>query len=236
MVGKRAADNGSRRPDMLMSELAGRNPCPLSTALLQNLHLLSDAQLQNLHISAVQAHEHRISRALHNILYPKPQLQFYTCWICALEFERGIQLGQHLENIHGMRDAVILNPGYMCDNPNTETAAASAKPPQTTPTSKNHQCKICSRKFTTTNFLKRHVQTVHERRRSFQCDICGGMFATDIKLRRHVDEMHLNIRPFQCSICEKTFVNNFALRRHMEVVHLRIVGLFLSQQRPTPLH
>jgi Zinc finger, C2H2 type/C2H2-type zinc finger len=198
------ASQDGRVQNRLKRELASKNR-RLGRALLQCQHCLHIcAGIGRMRRHLVNFHGHSRSGPLYNVLCLELHLQFYTCSICALEFESGVQLGKHLEHAHGVHDAIILNPDYISsDNlPHTDDTLPAVveremKPTQTTAAaSKNHQCTICSKKFTTTGNLGQHVRIVHERRFSAQCDICGKMFATNSKLRKHIDRDAHQI-PFQ---------------------------------------
>jgi deoxycytidylate deaminase len=218
----------------LKRELAGKNR-RLGRALLQCqqcLYICAGIGRMRNHLVHHHGHD-RSGTIFHHVLSLEWGLQFYTCSICALEFERGVQLGKHLEHAHGMHDVIIINPDYICSNslPHTDdasliaTAEPEMKPSQTAAASKNHPCKMCSKKFTTAGILKYHTQVIHERRFSAQCDICGKIFATGNRLRKHIDGVHRNIKPFQCRICRAVFSTNTVLHKHTNKIHYSVQSL-----------
>ena len=48
------------------------------------------------------------------------------------------------------------------------------------------QCEYCQRAFSNKKSLKRHVASVHERKKQFQCENCDMAFSTRNNLNKHV--------------------------------------------------
>lgn len=65
--------------------------------------------------------------------------------------------------------------------------------------------------------IKKEVQQVEERTKSFECTICCKPFAKKNQLQRHV-RIHTGERPFKCQACVKSFTRIDALKRHLASV------------------
>ena len=76
--------------------------------------------------------------------------------------------------------------------------------------------------------LKKHVNFVHEGKRSFECEVCNGRFTEKRKLKQHIEDVHclttISIvhegnKSFQCELCVFTTQKNCDLRKHKSEVH-----------------
>lgn len=52
--------------------------------------------------------------------------------------------------------------------------------------------------------------------KEFKCDVCSREFTLSANLKRHM-LIHASVRPFQCHVCFKTFVQKQTLKTHMIV-------------------
>ena len=71
------------------------------------------------------------------------------------------------------------------------------------PAKSEHYCDQCSKGFTRSNTLRRHIQTLHSGEKRFICDNCQKSFATRNKLRRY-KKIHQE-KTFKCQRCQKKF-------------------------------
>ena len=117
---------------------------------------------------------------------------------------------------------------------------------------KNHECKICKKKFQDLKNLDLHIQRLHEKKRVFckicskfyspplkhhmlrrhkekLCDHCGGHFENDDFLRKHLRENHQDkIKQFQCPSCDYKTYNKGSLSDHQLRIH-NITYLYCDQ-------
>lgn len=63
---------------------------------------------------------------------------------------------------------------------------------------KGHKCDVCSREFTLSANLKRHM-LIHNSVRPFQCHVCFKSFIQKQTLKTHMI-VHLPVKPFKCKV------------------------------------
>ena len=74
-------------------------------------------------------------------------------------------------------------------------------------------CKVCSKKFRWSTNLKDHM-LIHTGERRFSCKVCNKKFTQSSGLKRHM-LIHTGERPFTCRVCNKKFTRSSNLKRHM---------------------
>ncbi|CAB0028430.1 unnamed protein product [Trichogramma brassicae] len=80
-----------------------------------------------------------------------------------------------------------------------------------------YPCDACSRRFSTKDHLKIHVDSVHDRV-TYACDLCAKSFSSKGYLRIHSDSVHLSVN-FECEIRERKFPQKNKLKTHMDAEH-----------------
>lgn len=87
---------------------------------------------------------------------------------------------------------------------------------------KRFQCQ-CLMRFSTENYLKKHIKKIHTG--SFQCPFqsCSLKFAVRRRLKGHIKLVHNGVKPFPCTYptCQQTFAQELHVRRHLRRFHLR---------------
>ena len=122
---------------------------------------------------------------------------------------------------------------------------------------KVYSCSCCSKTFTDSKILRRHVRQKHrdvdvnrvcpykrritelssDPKEGHKCNECSAAFVLDSSLRRHVRSKHPSIVPrlqstevHKCNECCKAFVLNSSLRRHVRRKHPSIVPCLQSTE------
>ena len=78
---------------------------------------------------------------------------------------------------------------------------------------KRFKCSICTSSFAKESYLKKHIQRVHEKKKSHQCNICKYAASQKGHLKSHIQTVHGNKRPYNCVICLKAYGHQQSLDR-----------------------
>ena len=85
---------------------------------------------------------------------------------------------------------------------------------------KEHQCKVCEKKFLLKNSLKHHMLT-HTQVKAHECDICEKKFSDKSHLVDHF-RIHLGEKPYGCAECGKWFTQASGRNKHIRTHHNRL--------------
>ena len=81
---------------------------------------------------------------------------------------------------------------------------------------KNVECEICKKKFHHEEYLKVHVEGVHEKKNRYQCAECGKFLTSKPGLTSHMKQFHSDEKEvFPCSECGKIFSQKGNRKMHM---------------------
>eukprot|EP00188_Purpureofilum_apyrenoidigerum_P001117 Plantae.Rhodophyta-Purpureofilum_apyrenoidigerum.ctg15771.p1 GENE.Plantae.Rhodophyta-Purpureofilum_apyrenoidigerum.ctg15771~~Plantae.Rhodophyta-Purpureofilum_apyrenoidigerum.ctg15771.p1 ORF type:complete len:400 (+),score=52.71 Plantae.Rhodophyta-Purpureofilum_apyrenoidigerum.ctg15771:485-1684(+) len=78
---------------------------------------------------------------------------------------------------------------------------------------RQHLCRICKRGFSQSGHRNEHERLVHSGL-GHPCNICGNRFGVHSKLQRHIRSVHENVRTHQCGLCGKMFKEKNHLKKH----------------------
>jgi KRAB domain-containing zinc finger protein len=84
----------------------------------------------------------------------------------------------------------------------------------------SNKCEICNKSFSRKDYLKVHIETVHEKKKRFECDICNKCFSYSCHLNHHTKSVHQKIKPHACELCNKRFTLLGNLTVHIKMVHV----------------
>ena len=87
---------------------------------------------------------------------------------------------------------------------------------------KPYECPICQKiiaGYSNSN-LKRHIETVHEKKKEYKCKICPIKFASINALFNHMEEEHMQIKALKSKDCNKNFSRERDMETHEKKVHL----------------
>ena len=90
-------------------------------------------------------------------------------------------------------------------------------------------CPICNENIDQQiSVLKEHVKETHHR---ILCNICKRHFAKTLTLKRHVNAIHQKNRSFECPICDYTSSTKQVLQRHIIKIHPKEFDFDLKSQK-----
>lgn len=84
-----------------------------------------------------------------------------------------------------------------------------------------YTCSFCNRSYCTAYSLKKHLNYVHIKGRTFACNECSKKFKKNIELRAHIRHKHPGKGRYYCDICEKDFKCSTVLISHNRIKHKR---------------
>ena len=81
-------------------------------------------------------------------------------------------------------------------------------------------CTKCGKMYSSTNDLKRHIDSFHLKLKQFKCTKCPAAFTREGSLQYHIKTLHENnYEEHPCSQCDKVFKLNDSLKHHVLSVH-----------------
>ena len=84
---------------------------------------------------------------------------------------------------------------------------------------KDHKCDSCGKSFSRAENLKAHINSVHNGQNDHKCDPCGKAFSEAGKLKKHINTVHNGQKDYKCNSCGKAFSQPGNLKKHINVVH-----------------
>ena len=53
--------------------------------------------------------------------------------------------------------------------------------------------------------LKKHIESVHDKKKPFKCDISDQSYSQIFDLKKHIKSVHEKKKPFKSEICDHSF-------------------------------
>ena len=79
-------------------------------------------------------------------------------------------------------------------------------------------CNYCDKSFVRKAHMKQHVKIVHMKAK-VKCDICSKLFSTLQYLKIHTKTCQNGVTRVKCTNCEKSFTSELHMRRHVKTIH-----------------
>ena len=105
-------------------------------------------------------------------------LKDWYCSRCSLQFDKKIIYDMHLSIVH-KESVKIKEEPLTCEN---ETNLGSEKA--------LFMCEFCDSEFETEIILNQHILSYHKENKPFKCDICDYRCSRRSNLKRHVESVH----------------------------------------------
>ena len=81
------------------------------------------------------------------------------------------------------------------------------------------KCSSCDYSCSIKGSLKRHIRSVHEKKKPHKCSLCHYSCSNKGSLKRHIESVHEKKKPHKCSLCDYSCSQKAHLKRHIESVH-----------------
>ena len=126
------------------------------------------------------------------------------CTKCSLQFDKKIIFNMHLNIVH--KEKIEIKEEQTDSNlkEETETRKKAAAP-----------CEICGKTFFDMSTMKKHIASVHEKKKPFKCEICDYSFSEKGSMKKHVASVHAGKKPFKCDICDYNCSEKGNMKRHV---------------------
>ena len=97
---------------------------------------------------------------------------------------------------------------------------------------KPFKCNYCDVTIKLKRQLKRHIEEIHMRTKSFQCEDCDKLFGRKTYFKKHNSLNH----PYPCNSCKKKFIKRLQLKSHYLSVHKKAKNDQVSKSLEEPAH
>ena len=144
----------------------------------------------------------------------------HSCEICGKTFCNEIDMKRHVKLVHESQKL------RKCDICGQSYKTSLQKHIDIVHKERNAKCDTCAKEYCDMDNLKRHVETVHNKKKKLECEIClmTMTFAYKNTYQRHMYRSH-NVgqqKILQCEQCEKSYSDKSNLIRHTKSAHSKI--------------
>ncbi|XP_023939868.2 zinc finger protein ZFP2 isoform X7 [Bicyclus anynana] len=135
----------------------------------------------------------------------------YVCEVCDAGFVNRTRLMVHQEQHELGKYKCDLCPGVFTTVTKVKFHIKSVHKPVTF----RNKCRLCNELFKDYHQKIKHMQDVHQVRKTQKCTACDRIFSSRQTFSVHMQRDHLMERRHVCTICEKSFFQSTCLRHHM---------------------
>ena len=128
----------------------------------------------------------------------------HHCDICESEFNSREQLKIHCSSAHGKMKQKCQHCGSLFRDGFSLKRHIQVKH---TPSIVPEKCDVCSKEFKLKENMLLHKKRFHEAK--FSCNICGSKQPTANTLKKHVETVHEKKNKMICDVCGKTFLYRY---------------------------
>ncbi|XP_017143351.1 zinc finger protein weckle [Drosophila miranda] len=167
----------------------------------------------------------------------------YKCDICRKTYKKPNAYKKHMLDVHNVMPDDL--PNLECKQcgaifPTVAQLQTHERTHLPAKEKADNSCPHCSKLFTTSATLKRHIDGIHNDIKPFICDICARGFNLLAALNDH-KLVHTDECPFECPVCQRRFKNKARLRVHADthsatIYECNICGLKLKTRRTFNKH
>ncbi|XP_052763733.1 uncharacterized protein LOC128205811 [Mya arenaria] len=138
------------------------------------------------------------------------------CPECGESFSNKKTMSKHYSNIHAKSE----NGWLTCPQCKKKYKSEEVFEMHISICERAHKCDQCTAEFYTSNHLKRHIETIHNKV-NYPCEVCTKTFATKYRRDHHFQVVHEGkkklVKSVICDVCGLSFDGTFKLKRHMSI-------------------
>lgn len=132
----------------------------------------------------------------------------FECYICRLGFSSMLRVKLHLQE----HDTITKCRVCMKTLNRCEYVQHLCK-------GKEIDCQYCSKPFSTTISLIKHINKSHKNHKNYKCYNCARAFHTKMLLEIHKPSHDAEELKFICDLCGSRFRTRYQIKEHMEITH-----------------
>lgn len=132
----------------------------------------------------------------------------FECYKCKLGFPSLLKVQMHLEEHDTMTKCrICMKTVNRCEYV------------QHLCIGKEIDCQYCTKSFTTTITLIKHINKNHKKHKNYKCYNCARAFHTKLLLEIHKPSHDAEELRFICDICGNRFRTRYQIKEHMDISH-----------------
>lgn len=189
-----------------------------------NIEIINEEkQVINVFIKKVNEEEDTLDKDYDKYL-ENDKNESFSCNICNKKYKQEMNLTKHLKSVHNIGEEIDENKDnkcYICNNDKCYSSKNKLKRHIDTIHNKKQEvmCDMCEKKFASKDSLNSHIKLVHEKSQVVNCLTCNKVFSCNASLEAHIKTVHNKSTYVECNLCDKKYTTKRGLDNHINKIH-----------------